>query len=67
MSRLLKLCNTVQAGLKAGQAQFNAGAKHNKEWDDAHGGWRFRQADSINRAAAEVGSRMAISEKIRGT
>ena len=52
LNRRLELLNTVQAGLKAVQAQFNAGAKYDKEWDDAHGGWSFRQADNINRAAA---------------
>ena len=61
LNRRLELLNTVQAGLKAVQAQFNAGAKYDKEWDDAHGGWSFRQADNINRAAAEAGINLGFS------
>lgn len=64
LNRRLELLNTVQAGLKAVQAQFNAGAKYDKEWDDAHGGWSFRQADSINRAAAEAGINLGFSSDV---
>ncbi len=60
LNRRLELLNTVQAGLKAVQAQFSAGAKYDKEWHDA-GGWSFRRADEINRAAAEAGLNLGFS------
>ncbi|WP_445658157.1 hypothetical protein [Achromobacter sp. NCFB-sbj8-Ac1-l] len=61
LNRRLELLNTVQAGLKAVQAQFNADAKYSKEWDDASGGWSFRRADEINRAAAEAGLNLGFA------
>lgn len=61
LNRRLELLNTVQAGLKAVQAQFNAGAKYDKEWDDASGGWSFALADRINRAAAQAGINLGFA------
>ncbi|MBK1977936.1 hypothetical protein JE034_03600 [Achromobacter xylosoxidans] len=61
LNRRLELLNIVQAGLKAVQAQFNASAKYDKEWDDASGGWSFRLADRINRAAAEAGINLGFA------